>query len=128
MSMSFPIEVMQDGQIEMLCEQYRKEKKQRLREFRRIKRVFLINMGEGKAFLIDALPFRIPFLMFFSSKGVKRLFPLMLSCSQDCNNDSDCCYCCNTNPDYPSRSIFFPCMIGSICWLKSRLFCRLMCR
>ena len=65
MSMSFPIEVMQDGQIEMLCEQYRKEKKQRLREFRRIKRVFLINMGEGKAFLIDALPFRIPFLMFF---------------------------------------------------------------
>ena len=65
MSMSFPIEVMQDGQIEMLCEQYRKEKKQRLREFRRIKRVFLINMGEGKAFLIDALLFRIPFLMFF---------------------------------------------------------------
>lgn len=65
MSMSFPIEVMQDGQIEMLCEQYRKEKKQRLREFRRIKRVFLINMREGKAFLIDALPFRIPFLMFF---------------------------------------------------------------
>ena len=43
----------------------------KLCESQRIKRVFLINMIEGKAFLIDALPFRIPFLMFFSSKGVK---------------------------------------------------------